>query len=511
MTRHQHQGLGAWGFGLEITRVIVSALLLGLIAVSDGAAQPAPDREIVQLKGDLYRVRVGDQHTVFLVTTAGIVLVDPISVETVQWLKEEFEHRFKPGVVRFVLHTNHRFDRAEGASIFLAPAELIGHREFNGELSAARRAGAASIAVSDRARARDRNGDGRVTSEELYVRVRDVESQFNEKRVITLGGRTIEMVHAEARNAPDNAIINFPSERTAFASDAPPLDEPAFQFGDWTPAEVKRWLAAASSLQFDNLVLENGHSIPRARITRLSSYVNDLVARVVQEYEAGRSADEFTEAKLPAAYRSDAAFREWRGNVSDVFESLSVFRVDATLGGLGHYAIRDSAYCASFTSCSTGGMVPAATGSLSVGAGRWAGVAEFSVSDESFTAHTSRLVDEDFALVETRTSFMFRYTRPAGNTAFRFLGGLSYTIGDRQGITRVKEALPPLAGRHPLESHRTRWGYTGGLDLVIGRSFGIVVPLRFNYAREDPSGTFPHRMDAQAGIALTLRLFRSVD
>jgi hypothetical protein len=499
MTRHQH------------TQIAFAVLLLGLVVASDGMAQPMPDREIVQLKGDLYRVRVGDQHTVFLVTTGGIALVDPISVETAQWLKEEFERRFPPGVVRFVLHTNHRFDRAEGASIFVAPAELIGQREFNGELAAARHEGALSIAISDRVRAKDRNGDGLVRSEEVYSRVRDVESHFDEKRVISLGGKTIEMVHAASGRMGDNTIVNFPSERTAFASDAPPLEDAAFNFDTWTPNDTKAWLAAAASLQFDTLVLENGHAIPRARITRLSTYVSDLVARVVDEYEAGRSPADFTEAKLPQGYRADAAFRDWRGNVSDVFDNLSVFRVDATLGALAHYAIRDSAYCASFSTCSTGGMVPAATGSLSMSVGRLAGVAEFSVSDESFTSHTSRLIDEDFALVETRTSFMLRYTKPAGSFSFRLLGGLSYTIGDRQGVTRVKEALPPLAGRHPLESHRARWGYTGGLDLVIGRSFGLVVPLRFNYAPQDASGTFPHRMDAQAGLALTLRLFRSID
>lgn len=499
MTRHQHALVVFW------------MLLFGLIAVSDSAAQSVDDREIVQLKGDLYRVRVGDQHTVFLATPGGIALVDPISVETAQWLKEEFERRFPPGAVKFVLHTNHRFDRAEGASLFLAPAELIGQREFNGALSAARHEGALSIVISDRARATDRNGDGLVRSEELYARVREIESHFDEKRVITLGGKTIEMVHAASGDAPDNTIINFPSERTAFASNTPRLEDSPFDFGTWTPTDVRAWLAAASSMQFDNLVLGNGHSVPKARIIKLASYVNDLVTQVVEEYESGRSPDEFTEAKLPQAYRSDAVFRDWRGNVADVYESLSILRVDATVGGLGHYAIRDSAYCASFTTCSTGGLVPAATGSLSIGVGRLAGVAEFSVTDESFTSHTSQIIDQDFALVETRTSFLFRYTRPTGKAALRFLGGLSYTVGDRQGITRIKGALPPLAGRHQLDSHRTRWGYTGGLDLVIGRNFGIVVPLRFNYAKQDPSGTFPHRMDAQAGVALTLRLFRSIE
>jgi hypothetical protein len=497
---------------LRVRILVASLLLLGAIGVVEGQAQPAPvDREISQLKGNLYRVRVGDQHTVFLATPAGIALADPMSVDTAQWLKEELERRFQPGVVRFVLHTSHRFDRAEGASLFLAPAELVGHRAFNAELSTARRGGTASVAVSERVRARDRNGDGSVTSEELYTRVRDVESHFDQKRVISLGGSSIEMIGAASEREPDNTIINFPGERIAFASGAPPLEESPFTFALWRPSDVKRWLVTAAALDFDTLVLENGRSIPKARITKLSSYVTDLMARVVEEYEAGRSAGDFTEAKLPQVYRSDAAFRDWRVNAAEVFRHLSVFRVEATVAAIGHYALRDAGYCTAFTSCTTGGLVPAAGGGLSLGLGRWAAVGEFSVTNESFTANTSRFVDEDFALVETRTSVMIRYSRPSGGLSYRLLGGLSYTAGDRRGIRRIKEGLAPFAGRHPLESQDRRWGYTGGLDLMIGHRVAIVVPLRFNYAPKDTAGTFPHRMDAQAGVALSLRLFRPVE
>jgi hypothetical protein len=260
------------------------------------------------------------------------------------------------------------------------------------------------------------------------------------------------------------------------------------------------------------LMLGDGRSIPKTRIVLLSSYVNALIARVLSEYEAGRTPSSFTDAKLLPAYRSNALFQDWHDNVVDIHDSLSVLRVDATVGGLGHYAVRDESYCAAFTSCSTGGMVQAVTGSLSVGGARWAAVGEFSVTGNSFTALTSRFVDEEFALVESRTSFMARHTRSIGAMSFRLLGGMAHTIGDRRGANRVKEGLPPFAGRHPVTSHDSRWGYTGGIDLAVGRRIGIVLPLRFTYAINDKSTvTFPHRMDAQAGVALTFRLFRWID
>ncbi|HUQ89702.1 MAG TPA: hypothetical protein VM096_19220 [Vicinamibacterales bacterium] len=493
--------------------VISSLLLIGFVAVPDSYAQTvAADREIVHLTGRLYRVRVGDQHTVFLATPGGILLVDPLSADTAKWLATEFQKQFDDGDVKYVVYTNHNFDRAEGASIFIGSAQLIGQREFNGQLTIARRDGASSIVVSDRARARDRDGDGRVTAQELYSRVRDAGSLFDDERVIVIGGSTIELAHAPTTLASDNAIVNFPEARTAFASDAPPLDDVPFTFGEWKPIEMQRWLSAVAALDFDTLMLGDGRSIPKSRVELLSSYVNALLARVVSEYESGRSAGSFTDAKLLPAYRSNALFRDWQRNVGDIYESLSIVRVDATIGGFGHYAIRDTSYCASFTSCSTGGLVGAATGSVSVGNERWAALGEFLVTDNSFTAHTTRFVDEEFALVETRTSFLARHTRSAGAVSLRVLGGMSRTIGDRRGANRVKEGVLPFAGRHPIKSRDSRWGYTGGLDLVVGRRVGLVLPLRFTYAVSDGGApTFPHRMDAQAGVALSLRVFRWID
>jgi hypothetical protein len=62
-----------------------------------------------------------------------------------------------------------------------------------------------------------------------------------------------------------------------------------------------------------------------------------------------------------------------------------------------------------------------------------------------------------------------------------------------------------------MSARDSRWGYTGGIDLAIGRRLGIVLPLRVNYATDEAKGTWPHRLDVQAGIAVTVRLFRTIN
>jgi len=100
-----------------------------VIAVPATAAQvegPAPDREITVIRDGLYRVRDGTRHTVFLVTPDGIILADPLSRDTSRWLPQEFATRFPGRTVRYVLHTHHHADRAEGAALFNNTAELSG-------------------------------------------------------------------------------------------------------------------------------------------------------------------------------------------------------------------------------------------------------------------------------------------------------------------------------------------------------------------------------------------------
>lgn len=123
----------------DVTALLLSVLTVTLASGSAAQQLAPPDREITPLAGDLYRVREGQRYTVFLLTPDGIVMSDPLGRDTALWLKEEFANRFPSQPVRYVLHTSHRFERAEGATVFDA-ADRIGHRSFNSAVSESRRA-----------------------------------------------------------------------------------------------------------------------------------------------------------------------------------------------------------------------------------------------------------------------------------------------------------------------------------------------------------------------------------
>ena len=78
-----------------------------------------PTREIMNVAGDLYRVTDDNHRTVFLVTSEGIILSDPISADFANWLKVELAERFDVPV-RYVLYSHHHWDHASGAAAFAA-------------------------------------------------------------------------------------------------------------------------------------------------------------------------------------------------------------------------------------------------------------------------------------------------------------------------------------------------------------------------------------------------------
>jgi hypothetical protein len=82
--------------------------LVALWYLPSALAQPQPGppvRAITRITGDLYRVQNNQHYTVFLVTPAGIVLADPISVDAAIWIKAQLAERFPNTPVRYVLYS----------------------------------------------------------------------------------------------------------------------------------------------------------------------------------------------------------------------------------------------------------------------------------------------------------------------------------------------------------------------------------------------------------------------
>jgi glyoxylase-like metal-dependent hydrolase (beta-lactamase superfamily II) len=290
--------------------VAAVAILMAGVANVVLAQDKPPVRGLVQLAPDLYRAQNNNHYTVFLVTSAGIVMSDPINREFATWLKGEFEKRFKGAPVRYVLYTHHDWDHASGGGVFADTAQFVGHETMPEALSLP----AGNLSLAPDMRKLDGNGNGRLEKSEaaaianfdltdadrdgslssaeiLRGPVGDVHPPtvtFTDRYRLTLGGKTVEMVHIGEAHAPDSSVVYFPKERVVFGADVMQVK----RFPSTVLPTVGSWITAMrtiESLDFD--IAATGHALSgtKADIVELRQYLEELSRGVATGVGAGRS------------------------------------------------------------------------------------------------------------------------------------------------------------------------------------------------------------------------------
>ena len=283
----------------KLTAFAMGAMALG--TASSALAQDEPFREIVNITGDLYRATNNAHHNVFLVTDEGIILTDPISTDFSNWLKGELDGRF--GVpVRYVLYSHYHDDHASGGAVFEDTAESIGHDETPVNLAAEE-------------------------GNEIFAEVRPPDRTYSDTTSVTLGGKTVEMIHALPSHSNDSSIIHFPDERTVFAVDFVNVQRVPFQtMSGWGP--ITSWIEANHHLQstvdYDIMAPGHGPVGTRADVDDTTRYLEELLAAVTEAVDAGMSLEEAQAAVLMEDYSEWAQYDAWRAmNVQGVYESLT--------------------------------------------------------------------------------------------------------------------------------------------------------------------------------------------
>ena len=283
----------------KLTAFVMGAMALA--TASSALAQDEPFREIVNITGDLYRATNNAHHNVFLVTDEGIILTDPISTDFSNWLKGELDGRF--GVpVRYVLYSHYHDDHASGGAVFEDTAESIGHDDTPVNLAAEE-------------------------GNEIFAEVRPPDRTYSDTTGVTLGGKTVEMIHALPSHSNDSSIIYFPDERTVFAVDFVNVQRVPFQtMSGWGP--ITSWIEANHHLQstvdYDIMAPGHGPIGTRADVDDTTRYLEELLAAVTEAVDAGMSLEEAQAAVLMEDYSEWAQYDAWRAmNVQGVYESLT--------------------------------------------------------------------------------------------------------------------------------------------------------------------------------------------
>jgi glyoxylase-like metal-dependent hydrolase (beta-lactamase superfamily II) len=487
----------------------------------------------------LYRVQDENDFTVFLVTPDGIILADPLSLATSVWLKGELETRFPGQPVRYVVYTHHAFDRAAGASVFQSTAEVVAHGNFTEERMKAEKVLPASLAGLDSnddgvlnaaeiaadpfppvPPLRDRDGDGILTPAELYFDVWLVDSTYTSRRMITLGGKSVELIHPGDAYAADMTLLHFPAERMVFAAGYPPLSSRPFSFAGSRPTAVLASMRAVASIDFDGFVSGDGSVGTRADFAALSRYVEDLVTGVSAGFASRLTLDELQSTLMLADHQGTPQYGQRTSNIAEAYARLR--SLTTNLYGVAHLnRMQRGPTCTQIAfPCdddAIGGSSLMGTVGMSVSVGRVGILAESNIGGR-FIGHRRSVSTIYEYLSEYRdrlTSFLARYD---------VVRGQSVTIGLAGGVSLVSEAErateitrpSPLTGPGRFSSHTSHvfaWGQTLGIEAVIplGDRIGMLAPVRLTHTTVTntligtgrPTGHW--NLHAGVGLALMFR------
>ncbi len=323
---------------------LATALLAATALVATSFAQQAPRRTITHVSGGVYRATNNFHGTVFLVTSDGIVLADPLTTDFAIWLRNELDARFDVPV-RYVIYSHHHWDHATGGNIFSDTARFIGHANMLDHLAMPPPATTLSEVVgqyapiaaldldgndivdrdeanagdveSVRFTAFDANEDGLLSGAEIMrgpvSQVRPPDITFTDQLDITLGGKRVHMQWVgEMNHSLDSSLITFPDDDVMFVVDYVTFGRLPYREMDYELGFFDQWMTKISeaeelSKNFSHVATGHGPMGTWENVVEWREYFEKLEAAVATGIAEGKSLEE-----LQQTIRLDE-YREWVG------------------------------------------------------------------------------------------------------------------------------------------------------------------------------------------------------
>jgi glyoxylase-like metal-dependent hydrolase (beta-lactamase superfamily II) len=336
-----------------VTALVFGSGLVGQVyAQTDAIAEP--EREILNIRGDLYRFRQVRHAGVFLVTDDGIIVVDPTFPEVSTWLKQQLDERF--GLpVKYVIYSHTHNDHAGGGEVFADTAIFIAHENARKNLQRP----ADDAPLLPREQLWDANNDGIIQESEAggYIgvdrgegafalfdtdsngslsraeiwaarfggpTVRTPDIYYSDKAAITLGGKTVELHYTGLNHSDDMTVVRFPEESAIYTADFLTPNRLAWTVldGGFLPDWVES-LQQVEQLDFDIIVPAHEAPGTKAHVSEQTRYLEELYAAVSEGIAAGKSEQELVDSILMEDYSHVLEFEKSRpGNVSGAYEIL---------------------------------------------------------------------------------------------------------------------------------------------------------------------------------------------
>ena len=257
------------------------------------AAAPAPPlfaTTKVEGTDNVYIFRYQGHQAMFIVTPDGVIATDPIGRYRPQAVTTYLDEirKITSAPVRYVIYSHHHYDHIAGGKPFKdAGATFVAHK-----------------------RAKER------LAELNFPDVTPVDEAVEDKRSITLGGTTLELIYVGRNHSDNTLLMRLPKEKLIFAVDFLPINSVNWRnMPDSWPFEWEDGIKKVLALEWDRMI--PGHPGPGGRlgtrddVTNLLAYMQDLAAEVKKAADAGKCMDTaIREVKLPK-YATLSNYENW--------------------------------------------------------------------------------------------------------------------------------------------------------------------------------------------------------
>jgi len=220
--------------------------------------------ELVRFAPDVYGFRWVNHVALFIVTDAGVILVDAngqLNPRTPLLIKEAIRS-VTPQPVKYFVYSHSAFDHSTGGAVFADTARFVGHKNTVGTIRAA--------------------NDPTTPVPDLV---------FDKKTTLELGGRRVDLYPADLSQDDDYIVVHDPTARVAMFVDLmQPRNIPFRTLLGHPERIVERLTWLEDKLDFD--VIVSGHATPQMSGTKQDvaaqrGYYRDLSDAIATARAAG--------------------------------------------------------------------------------------------------------------------------------------------------------------------------------------------------------------------------------
>jgi len=216
---------------MRILLATACAALFATALSSPAYSQGQPQIATTKVEGtdNVYIFRNGGHQSMFVVTKDGVIATDPIAYGRPTggqtYVDEIKKVTDKP--IKYLIYSHHHYDHIAGGKAFKdAGARIIGHKNVRTHL----------------APLKDPNT---VLPDEV----------FDGKRVITLGGTTLELIYLGPNHSDSNIVMRLPKEKIIFVVDTIPVGSfPGRGMVDIFPLETEDFIKKVIALDWDRMI-----------------------------------------------------------------------------------------------------------------------------------------------------------------------------------------------------------------------------------------------------------------